>query len=208
MKTLLAHGSSDSAHGAQVEALAKHVSNLIGEEVRAAFLSDERLPAGSVVLPLFLGAGKHLSEDVPTLVAASGATLLPSLNEYAEQLVTMACNQLTRESTRIHALFAIYRYSGFEPLVAAIHSANSRCSLVATASLHSEPSLTSVLNRWQSDGVGPITVQPMLLFGGHTLGRLQAMIEDASATDVLLAPVLSECDGFAALIAGCLKAQS
>lgn len=207
-KILLAHGSSDTAHGVQVRALAEHVSGLLNEEVGTAFLNDGTLPQGATVLPLFLGAGSHLREDVPQMIAASNGTQLPSLNACAEHLVDMAYSQLTRQSKRIHALFALYRYGGFEPLVAAIHAANKRCSLVATASLHSEPSLTSVLNRWQDDGVGAITVQPMLLFGGHTLGRLQGMIEDTSATDVLLAPVLSECDGFAALVANCLKCSA
>jgi len=205
LKVLLAHGSSDSMHGKQVDILANKVSSLLGEEVGTAFLSDERLPAGAQVLPLFLGAGKHVTEDIPKLVETSACTLLPSLNEHAGQLVAMAYDELTRESKRINVLFALYRFAGFESLSAVIHSNNKRCSKVAIGSLHSEPSVTSVLNLWHSDGVESVTVQPMLLFGGHTLARVQSMIDSTPINNISLAPVLSEHDGFAAFIADCLR---
>ncbi|OIO71042.1 MAG: hypothetical protein CO187_10655 [Zetaproteobacteria bacterium CG_4_9_14_3_um_filter_53_7] len=205
MNILLAHGSPNTAHAEQVNGLAYTVSNLLEEEVGSAFLSDERLPAGARVLPLFLGAGKHLTEDVPKLVEVSGCTLLPSLNEHAEQLAAMAYDQMTRESKRINVLFALYRFAGFEALAAAIHSMNKRCSKVAMASMHSEPSLNAVLQLWHQDGITQVTVQPMLLFGGHTLARVQSMIDSAPINNISLVPVLSEHDGFAALIADCLR---
>ncbi len=207
-KVLLAHGSSDSVHGEQVRELATRVSELLGEEVGAGFLSDERLPEGAQVLPLFLGAGKHVTEDIPKLIETSNCTLLPSLNEYAETLVNMAYDQLAQESKRINAMFALYRFSGFESLAAAIHSKNKRCSKVAMASMHSEPSITSVLDLWHTDGIETVTVQPMLLFGGRTLVRVQAMIDNSSMKNITLAPVLSEHEGFASFVADCLKQKS
>ncbi|MDX8403261.1 MAG: CbiX/SirB N-terminal domain-containing protein [Mariprofundaceae bacterium] len=208
MNILLAHGSSDSVHGEQVRALAERASELLGEEVGAGFLSDERLPEGARVLPLFLGAGKHVTEDIPKLIEASNCILLPSLNEHAETLVDMAFDQLTQESKRINVLFALYRFSGFTSLTAAIHSKNKRCSKVAMASMHSEPSIESVLQLWQQNGIDAVTVQPMLLFGGRSLARVQSMIDKSPMTNIRLAPVLSEHEDFASFIADCLKQES
>ena len=205
---LLAHGSSDSTHAEQVDALANKVSELLGEAVGTAFLGDERLPQGSRVLPLFLGAGKHVTEDIPKLVAASNCTLLPSLNQSARLIAGMTYDQITRESKRINVLFALYHFAGFESLVAAIHSMNNRCSKTAMATLHGEPSVTGVLDLWHDDNVTQVIVQPMLLFTGRSLARVQAMIEASRMTNISLAPVLSEHPNFAAFIAGCLRQDS
>lgn len=205
MKVLLAHGSPAAAHAAQVRTLASDVSMLLGEEVSSAFLSDDALPEGAQVLPLFLGAGKHSMEDVPAMAVASNCTLLAPLSDHATDFSAMVYDHLTRESKRVNILFALYRFAGFEAMAAALHAQNKRCSLVATGSMHSEPSITSILNLWQRDGIGPVTVQPMLLFDGHTLARLQQMIDVSAAPGVTLGPVLSRYDGFAALIANCLK---
>jgi len=205
VKILLAHGSSNSIHGQQVNALATTVSELLGEQAGTAFLSDDTLPEGAHVLPLFMGAGKHVTEDIPKLIAASNCTLLPSLDSHAEEFAAMAYNHATAESKRINLLFALYRFAGFQSLAAAIHNQNKRCSKVAMASMHSEPSIESVLKLWQSDGIKQVTVQPMLLFEGHTLARVQAMIDSSPITNVSLAPVLSQHEGFAALITDCLR---
>ena len=205
MKILLAHGSSDSRHVEQVSVLAAKVSSLLGEEVGSAFLSDAELPEGAQVLPLFLGAGKHVTEDIPKLITASNCTLLPSLDAHAEQIAVMAYDHATRESKRINLLFALYRFAGFQSLVAAIHEKNRRCSKVAMASMHSEPSIEPLLRLWEEDGIKQVTVQPMLLFGGHSLARVQAMIDSSPMTNISLAPVLSEHEGFAACIADCLR---
>ncbi|GAV19621.1 sirohydrochlorin cobaltochelatase [Mariprofundus micogutta] len=205
MKILLAHGSSDANHAKQVNNLADEVSCLLGEEVGAAFLSNERLANGATVLPLFLGAGNHVTEDIPKLVEASNCSLLPSLNEHANALVKMVYGHLTQESKRINVLFALYRFSGFTSLTAAIHSNNKSCSKVAMASMHSEPSVTSVLNHWHADGLKQVTLQPMLLFDGCSLARIHSMIAESSHSDVTLAPVLSEHEGFAGLIANMFR---
>lgn len=204
-KVLLAHGSSDARHGEQVRSLAERVSSTLDKEIGAAFLSDKTLPADAEVMPLFLGAGKHTTEDIPKLVAASGCRLLPSLNDHSEAIAELAYDQLTRESKRINVLFALYRFSGFKALTGSIHTMNKRCSKVAMASIHSEPSVTSVLQLWHEDGLKEVTIQPMLLFGGHSLDRVQAMIDASPMTETSLAPVLSEYDGFAELVADCLR---
>jgi len=198
----LTHGSSDSRHGEQVKALACKVSDLLDEDISTAFLGDNALPAGAIVLPLFLGAGKHVCEDIPKLAAASDCTLLPPLAESADRVAEMALEALTQETRRINAMFVLYRFGGFEKLTAALYGRAKICSKHALASLHSEPSVSTVLQHWLQEGINPISLQPMLLFEGKSMDRLRAMTE---SFDVSIAPVLSEYDGFAELVAQCFR---
>jgi len=202
MKILLAHGSTDSRHGEQMKALARTVSELLGEDVGAAFLGDDQLPKGATVLPLFLGEGKHVREDVPALVAASDCVLLPNLAASADTIAALALNEVTRETRRINALFVLYRFGGFEKLAAALYGRVKSCSKHALASLHSEPSLMAVLEHWQQEGVKPVALQPMLLFEGKSMDRLRSM---TAPFDVNINPVLSEYDDFPALVAQCFR---
>jgi len=202
MKILLAHGSTDIRHGEQMQALACSVSELLGEAVGMAFLGDGKLPTGATVLPLFLGEGKHVREDLPALVEASGCVLLPNLTASADTIAALALAELTKETRRINALFVLYRFGGFEKLAAALYGRVKICSKHALASLHSEPSLTAVLKHWQEQGVQPVSLQPMLLFEGKSMDRLRAMSEPF---DVNIKPVLSEYDGFPALVAQCFQ---
>jgi len=204
-KMLLAHGSSDSGHGEQVRALAERVSGLLGEDVAVGFLSDERLPAGAQVLPLFLSEGKHVREDIPRLVAASECELLPALVEHSDAIADMAIDLITRDTRRISALFVLYRFVGFEKLATALYGKMKTCSKHALASLHSEPSVTSLLQHWQREEMKNISVQPLLLFKGASLVRLEAMMNDSSL-QMNQGPVLSEHTLFAQLIADCFKA--
>jgi len=202
MNILLAHGSSAASHAEQVRSLADTVGGLLGEEVGVAFLDDERLPDGARVLPLFLGEGTHVREDIPQLEAKSDCTLLPSLSAHAEAIAELAYDLATVHTRRLNVLFALYRFAGFEALAAALHNSNKRCSLVAMGSLHSEPSVSSVLQHWQGEGIDRVTLQPMLLFEGRTMDRVRGMTEGFGVT---INPPLSGHDGFAALIAACLK---
>ncbi|MDQ7000345.1 MAG: CbiX/SirB N-terminal domain-containing protein [Mariprofundus sp.] len=205
MKILLAHGSSDSRHGEQVKTLACKVSDLLGEEIGTAFLDDHALPEDATVLPLFLGQGKHVREDIPALIAASGCRLLPPLDHYADTIADMAVGHMTKETRRINALFVLYRFAGFEKLAAALYGRMKICSKHALASLHSEPSVNTVLQHWQQEDVKVISLQPMLLFEGKSMDRLRAMTEPF---EISVAPVLSEHDGFAAWIADCLREKT
>ena len=205
MYVLLAHGSSDGRHVEQVKALACRVSGLLNEEIGTAFLDDHALPKGATVLPLFLGQGKHVREDVPALIAASGCRLLPPLDHHADTIADMAVGQMTKETRRINALFVLYRFAGFEKLAAALYGRMKICSKHALASLHSEPSVNTVLQHWQQEDVKVISLQPMLLFEGKSMDRLRTMTEPF---EISVAPVLSEYDGFAALIANQFRQQS
>jgi len=204
MKILLSHGSTDARHSEQLGMLADAVSTLLDDEVDIAFLGDKNLPSGATVLPVFLGAGQHVTKDVPAMVAAANScSLLPALGGHAEQLARLVYDQVTAESRRVNALFALYRFAGFEAVTAALHERIKRCSLVAMASLHSEPSVTSVLKHWQAHEITPVTLQPMLLFEGKSMDRLRGMTK---VFDVTLQPVLSACDGFPQLVADCFMA--
>ncbi|WP_076997181.1 sirohydrochlorin chelatase [Variovorax sp. KK3] len=82
---LLAHGSRDPRWRAPVEAVAQRVAELAPAVlVRCAYIelsqpdlegaAAELVSAGAAaihVLPLFLGVGKHLREDLPRLLDAS-----------------------------------------------------------------------------------------------------------------------------------------
>jgi len=202
MKILLAHGSTDVRHGEQIKTLACKVSEVLDEDVGTAFLDDRELPKGATVLPLFLGEGKHVCEDIPRLIAASGCVVLPSLAASADQVAALALQELTRETRRINALFVLYRFGGFEKLAAALYGQVKVCSKHALASLHREPCLKAVLEHWQGEGVNPVALQPMLLFEGKSMDRLRDM---SAPFDVNIKPVLSEYDGFPALVAQCFR---
>ncbi len=205
MKILLAHGSSDSRHVEQVKSLACKASDLLDEEIGTAFLDDHALPEDATVLPLFLGQGKHVSEDIPGLVAASGCRLLPPLADHADAIADMAISQMTKETRRINALFVLYQFSGFEKLAASLYANIKICSKHALASLHSEPSVSTLLQHWHQEQVKAISLQPMLLFEGKSMDRLRAMTKPF---DIGIEPVLSEYDGFSALIADCLRDEA
>jgi len=207
MKILLAHGSTASSHGEQLKILADNVSALLGEEVGTAFLDDDALPTGSVVLPLFLGEGKHLHVDVPKLAAASDCTLLPPLAHHAEAIASLVVAALTEQTRRINAMFIVYRYGGFEQLLAALYAQAKSCAKHAMASLHSEPGVQAVLQHWQQEGVKALSLQPMLLFEGHSLSRLQVQVND-SGMQINIAPVLSELQGFPQLIADIFSTEN
>lgn len=199
---LLAHGSSDARHGEQVRSLAAEVSERLGESVKTAFLSDVSLPARARVLPLFLGRGRHLTEDVPRLVDRSGAELLPALADHAGAVADLAYDLVTHDTRRVNVLFGVYRFAGFEALYAALHERNKRCTLVAHGALHAEPTIASVIRLWREDGVGTICLQPMLLFEGKSMDEMAVMAE---GDDIEIQPPLACQEGFAELIASLLR---
>jgi len=203
MFVLLAHGSSDARHAAEARRLAQSVSETLGDEVGCAFLSDDTLPRGARVLPLFLGHGRHLGRDVPALIERSEAEQLPALADHADAVAELAYDRVTHDTRRINTLFGLYRFSGFEALYAALHAENRRCTRVAHGALHAEPSVASVVNLWREDGVSPIRLQPMLLFSGHSYDE---MSDQAAGEDVEILPPLACGTGLAELIAARLGA--
>jgi len=204
MKILLAHGSTDQRHGEQLTALADTVSGLLDAEVGVAFLSDDALPRGATVLPLFLGEGRHGTVDAPTLAEKSQSILLPSLATHADQIADLAYERVTANGRRVKVLFGLYRHAGFEGLYAALHARNKRCTLVAHGALHAEPKVAYVLKLWREDGVSPVKLQPMLLFNGKSMDEMAAQAE---GEDIEILPVLSQTPGFSELIAQCFREQ-
>ncbi|MDX8391506.1 MAG: hypothetical protein R8K53_02905, partial [Mariprofundaceae bacterium] len=161
---------------------------------------------GARVLPLFVGEGKHVEEDVPKLADKSDCIMLPPLAAHADRIAELAYDRATAEGRRVSVLFGLYRFAGFGALYAALHERNKRCTLVAHGALHGEPSIASVLKLWREDGVSPIKLQPMLLFDGKSMDEMAAQTAggDAERNDVEILPVLSQAPGFAELIASLL----
>jgi|GEM_PF-2867002 len=204
MYTLLAHGSSHAKHAEQVDALATQVATILDEQVHVAFLSDHTLPKDTKILPLFLGYGTHLEQDVPALLQTSEACALPGLADEADRVAKHIVSKLTQQSKRIHVLFVVYQFTGFEKLVAALYEHAKGCSMVAMSALHGAPSISSVLESIKAQGVQKVIVQPMLLFDGHSLDMCKTL---AKKVDVALdiQPALIETEGFADLVAALLK---
>ncbi len=204
MFTLLAHGSSHAKHAEQVNALASQVASILGEPVDVALLSDDALPKDAKVLPLFLGHGKHLKQDVPALMQSSQAADLPALADKADDIAKLIVSQLTQSSKRIHILFVVYQFTGFEKLVAALYKHAKACSMAAMAALHGAPNVRSVLENIQAQGVKKVIVQPVLLFDGHSLGMCKTLAKEVDI-ELDIKPALIETEGFADLIANILK---
>ena len=114
---LVAHGSRREASNEEVRQLAERLRQLAGENfsrVEAAFLelADPSIPDGIeqciasgansvTVLPYFLSAGRHVSEDIPAEVAAKqqqhpdvAITLAPYLGS-AEGIVGLILNMVS-----------------------------------------------------------------------------------------------------------------
>jgi len=200
MFTLLAHGSSHAKHAEQVNVLARQVASILDEQVDVAFLSDKTLPEDANVLPLFLGHGKHLRQDVPALMQSSQVTELPALADKADDIAQLIVSQLTQSSKRIHILFVVYQFTGFEKLVAALYQHAKGCSMAAISALHGAPNISRVLENIQAQGVKKVIVQPVLLFDGHSLDMCKTLAKEVDI-ELDIKPALIETEGFAALIA-------
>ncbi|HID35822.1 MAG TPA: hypothetical protein EYP39_00360 [Ghiorsea sp.] len=194
MFTLLAHGSSHAKHAAQANMLAEKVSQGLDEQVQVSFLSDNALPEGAKVLPLFLGEGKHMQQDVPALMRSSNASILATPADAADSLADLVVSELTQESKRIHVVFVVYQFTGFEKIVAALYKRAKKCSLVAMATLHGKPNVESVLKNLEQQGIKKVVLQPMLLFEGHSLDVCISMTEQTNM-DIEIKPALVNIDG-------------
>jgi sirohydrochlorin ferrochelatase len=205
MNILLAHGSPDTRHGEQVRDLAARTGEILGEQIGTSFLSDKSLPSGSRVLPLFLGAGRHVRVDAPQLIHDSGCQMLPPMENHSARIAEMAYDLVTRETKRVNALFVIYSFSGFEKLATELYKQSKRCSKVALAALHNEPSTKAVLEFWQHEGMKELTLQPMLMFEGRTLDMVRSSAESADQIQITFGPVLAEHEAMPVLIADCFR---
>ena len=178
MNILLAHGSPDAAYRQAASELASRVAEKLGEPVAAHFLDEENPPKGGRVLPLFLGEGKHVTEDVHSLAERSGWQLLPSLNECADEmavLLTAAARSLDDKAKAV--MLAPYRFSGMQGFVAALYRHSRRLRLPAIVAVHGTPNVTDVLELWQREGVGPVSLQPALVFPGKSYMRITDAVE-------------------------------
>ena len=187
---LLAHGSADPRHAADITAIADRLRRRLSRPVATAYLdhcgprvSDVRLPAGPVlVVPLLLAPGFHAKQDVPAAVA--------QLRERHGAPVTQGpAPLLTGGAAWAGDLIALarQRYRGFETLLVTAGSSDPE---VAAGWRETE-------DRWGTrvrylSGTGPrlaeeeltdrTVIVPALLARGHFSDRLAATAKASPAT--------------------------
>lgn len=200
MNILLTHGSGDAAHGESAARLAESVADKLGADVSVFRLGDE-LPKGGCVMPLFLGAGKHLREDVPAMLQASKARRVPGPADDADAMAALLaeCPAVVRGRCRA-VIFVLYRLLGATALTAALYRESKRFPLPAVAALHGECHWTGVLELWRREGQTEMIVQPALLFPGVSLNELRSQA-DASGLEVYIGEPLAELPGFVEWVA-------
>lgn len=205
MNILLAHGSSDSRHAAQVEKLAESVSSELGEAIELRFLDSEMMPEGSTVLPLLLGEGWHAKKDIVRLAEASDCTMLPSLSSHAVPIACMA-SDLAKQTLAgdCSVIFALYHLEGFESMGSSLEKLSARFERLAVVEMHKSPNIGEMLEAWQAEAVNNIVVQPMALFEGKTMESVRRSVEQ-SGGEALVGPVLSSHMAFQAFIADCFR---
>ncbi len=205
MNILLAHGSSDSRHAAQAEALAAAASKELGEAIELRFLSNERLPDEARVLPLLLGEGWHAKIDLARLSRQPGCTMLPALSEHPDAIAGMAGElAVGARDEKANALFGVYHFAGFEAVTTALYGLKRKFPRVALAALYSDPKLADVLSLLAEEKVKHLVVQPLAVFEGRTMEHVRRVVA-GSGVDAAVGPVLSEHPGFAGFVADCFR---
>jgi len=206
MFVLLTHGSSHANHALQVKQLAEKVSVLVGETVGVSFLSDKALPQNAKVLPLFLGEGSHMLEDVPKMIKAADARLLTTMADHADEIADMVVQQLTQNSKRIHVVFTLYQFKGFDKMLTALYKKSKACSLVAMATLHGSPTVNNVLRNLEQQGNKKLILQPFILFDGHSWDACKSAADEANIK-IEVMPALASLDGLSDWIAEQFKRE-
>ncbi|MFQ5356291.1 MAG: sirohydrochlorin chelatase, partial [Mariprofundaceae bacterium] len=198
-----AHGSPDEAYKKAAGELASAVAVKLNKPVRIHFLNEEEVTKGGRVLPLFLGEGKHVSEDVRTMAERSNWQLLPSLTTYADDLAVILTTAVRDLDARAKAvILAPYRFSGMQKFVAALYKRSRRLPLPAIAALHRSPNVKDVLKLWQEEEVGPVALQPALIFPGKSYASLLDTVEQfcAEGMEISVGKPLSAQAGFIDLL--------
>lgn len=211
MNILLAHGSSDSRHAAEVQALADKAAEQLGEGIELRYLDTTAVPEGARVLPLLLGEGWHARNDIARLAAASDCSILPSLSARATAIASMASDLAVNavsgaQASECSVMFSVYRFNGFETVTKALNGLKERFSRLELAGIHSSPTVEEALALWCDEKVENIVVQPMVLFEGHTMEHVRRTVAASSAGGVT-GPALSSHTAFPTFIADCFRAS-
>ncbi len=188
MNILLAHGSPDEVYKQAAKELVSDVTKELNEPVCIHFLDEKKVMKGGRVLPLFLGEGKHVTQDVQTMAEHANWQLLPSLSACADELAVMLTTAARELDARAKAvLLAPYRFTGMQEFVAALYKHSRRLPLPAIASVYGSPNVQDVLNLWQREEVGPVALQPALVFPGKSYSYLIDIAEKYRAEGIKLA---------------------
>jgi sirohydrochlorin ferrochelatase len=99
---LLAHGSVDPRHAADVAGLAERLAAAVGRTVRPAYLdhcgpalADAGPQPGDVVVPLLLSPGYHVQVDVDVAVAQTGVPLRVAAPPLLTDAAAWSCDLLS-----------------------------------------------------------------------------------------------------------------
>jgi len=176
------------------------VAGRLGSEVRAAFLGDDLSPEANV-MPLFLMQGEHLRNDVTNMVKSSHSNIIPGPADCSAEIGQMALSlaTATRKKQRT-VMFALYRLLHAEALMSTLYDVSKAFPLPAIAGLRGVCDVRSVLDLWCRNGVEEALIQPVLLFPGKSLARLEQLADKASM-DIIIAPPLTEHPDFSAWLA-------
>jgi len=141
-----------------------------------------------------------MRKDVRALIEQAEATMLTTLAEHADGIAALLVQRLTQASKRIHVVFTLYQFIGFEKMLTALYKQSKGCSLVAMATLHGSPNINSVLHALQQQGVKKLVLQPVLMFDGHSLDACREAAK-AVGMDVEMQPALANIDAMSVWVA-------
>ena len=209
---LVAHGSPDPRHAADVAAIAERVADLGCGEVLPAYLEHnspraaEVIPAASpssdlVVLPLLLTAGFHWNNDIPAVVAsgAGRSTLLapPPLEAFAPAVAGLIRTHTGGDRGKAVVVLAGSRSTLLPERMAAllerleeILAADGGRAVEVTVAR--DPAATAPLLD------ATTAVVPLVVADGIFADRIRDL---ASAAEAITTPVVGSTFGFAATLA-------
>ncbi len=153
------------------------------------------------MLPLFLTRGRHMQQDVPAIIERCSGRLVNGPAEFPADMARMALElaQQARQKQRA-VMFALYRLTGAESLMASLYDVSKKFPLPAIAGLHGQCDAESVLALWSESALAQVLIQPVLLFPGRSLDVL-IELGQRQGMEVNTGKPLAEHDGFGAWLA-------
>lgn len=184
--------------------LASGLAHELDTDIRIHFLDENNLPTGGSVLPLFLGEGKHVTQDVRMMARRAGWRLLPALNHLADEIAVILTTRAKALNHRARAvMLAPYRFTGMEGFIAALYKHSRRLRLPSIAAVHGSPNVDDVLKLLRKEGSYPVALQPALIFPGKSYGRIIDISERSrkKGMEIFVGEPLATDEQFIALLA-------
>jgi sirohydrochlorin ferrochelatase len=185
----VAHGSTDPAAANAVSALAEQVRRLAPVlDIRTAFvqhaeraLEEELAEAGpgTIVVPLLLSSGYHLTSDIAPAAEATRARVAPPLGP--DDLLTVALLARLREAGVPQGTPVVLAAAGSaDPLAAQaiedqvkLLAADIQAPVLAAFAAAGQPAVSDAVAALRAATNGPVAIATYLLAPGHFHERLQ-----------------------------------